>query len=268
MSQARSYRSRIDSLAQYRRSLIRPSIRPSSRISIKYLATRPHTRSRLARAPTYSAYYVKRAVATRSANFLTEIETSPAFSRIFQQVWPRALMRGCARVYFSRCTKFAISCHLPPSLLLLLLLPPDSVINGVSLINESRARFAHTGRAKSTAFADRPRPECPFSFLHTRSTNLYYFAALITRDTRVCLSLVVFILPSDDRYREPFTKKERRYAQRYIYIRDSETRLDFPISRKLPRNCKFHDNLITIESSLQFLGLKSFAIFFFFFSLF
>lgn len=44
LEQARSYRSRIDSLAQYRRSLIHPSIRPSaeSQLNIPMISRRGH----------------------------------------------------------------------------------------------------------------------------------------------------------------------------------------------------------------------------------
>lgn len=125
-------------------------------------------------------------VATRSANFLTEIETSPAFSRIFQQVWPRVVARACTDVPVYIFLVYEIRD----------LILPDSVINaGVSLINESRARFVHTGRAKSIAFADWPRPEYPFSFrVRAHSFNEpFYFAALVFA-RHACLRIAMFIL--------------------------------------------------------------------------
>jgi len=226
LEQARSYRSRIDSLAQYRRSLIHPSIRPSaeSRLNIPMISRRGHVlvnwlvaadKSR-ARANLFCLLRETCRVATRPANFLTEIETSPAFSRIFQQVWLRGIARAraharmCPCVFFS-CTKFAISC------------PPDFVINvGVSLINESRARLAHTRAGK--VHRVRRSTKAGMSVFVSRSCALvqriYYFAALIThytRDTRVSLACRVY-LAAWRSYREPFTRK-RRYVQRY----DSET---------------------------------------------
>lgn len=163
------------------------------------------------RAPTYSTYYVKRAVLRHDRQIFWQrskrVLLSPEFFSRSGRAWSCAHVRMYPYMFFS-CTKFAISCS------------PTPVINvGVSLINESRARFIHTRSWAKSALIDQGRNvRFRFAFVRTRSTNLLLCRSHYARHACVfevsCLSFGLTIVS------RALTWK-RHYLQRY----------DFKISR-------------------------------------